>query len=113
MKIAFDYGGTIETHPEIRELAKALSKEHEIYIISGVPESMTTQQRVEEVNVFGIDFKHIYTIFHPDNVDWKVRHAVGLGKAEIMKDIGCNLIIDNDTVQVKAIRSQGLEALQI
>jgi hypothetical protein len=113
VKIAFDYGGTLETHEEIRELARALSKEHEIIAISGIPEGMTELERVQDLVKLDIDFKDIYTIYHPKKKTDNSSYEVGLEKAKIMKAIGCRVIIDNEPQIIKAIKDEGLIALHI
>lgn len=124
MKIAIDYGGVLENHEWIREMAKSLLKDgHEVYCISAVPETWKGNgKREKQIEKLGIPFTGVHITYHDilkekDNgqvlVTSDQAFEAGKGKAKVMKEIGCDILIDDMPQIIVAVREEGLTGLHI
>ena len=105
MKIAFDFGGVINETPELQELAKSLLiAGNEVFIISIAFE---TENREEMVRKLGIPFSGIFVVLE----DGKINH--GEEKLKIMKEIGCNIIFDDNVEVINVVRKAGMIGLHV
>ena len=106
MKIAFDWQGTLDIHPELKEMALALHKSGlKVLIISAIPADLYNQREQEIINSgLGLPYKIVVASDH---------YEQGLAKAKVMKEEGITIIVDDTENVVKAIRDSGLKALQI
>jgi len=116
MKYAFDWNGVISNHEWAREMAKALLKAgHEVHCITAAhPSVKGTGFQESLVASSGVPFTKVHVVYgdiHSPDPDphW----AAGLLKAEVMKEIGAEMIIDDVPPVVLAIRSKGFVALHL
>lgn len=110
MKIAFDLDGVLgfEGVDEIRQLATTLKMVGwDVYIITAVPESWkgngVREKQVEEICP-GFPYRVVYTDGH---------EAAGKAKAEEMKTLGINLLIDDTENVCKAAKAEGVQVLHL
>lgn len=110
MKIAFDLDGVLgyEGVDEIRQLFTTLKMVGwEVWIITAVPESWKgngmREKQVEELAP-GTSYKVVYTDGH---------EAAGKAKAEEMKALGINLLIDDTENVCKAAKIEGVQVLHL
>lgn len=124
MRIAFDYGGVLQTHRWCREMAKALIKAgHDVYCISAVPNSWRgNDRRVKEVKALRIPFKDIFITYHdvvsetPEGgatVTHEQAWAAGVEKAKVMKDNKIDILIDDLPQIILAVREAGFIGLHL
>ena len=106
MKIAFDWQGTLDIHPELRSMALDLQKVGwEVIIISAIPANLHNG-REEEIKASGIGLPYRIVVASD-------HYEQGIAKANIMKEMGITLLIDDTENVIKAVRDNGLKALQI
>ncbi len=105
MKIAFDFGGVISDYSELRELAVGLlDAGHDVYLI-GV--AWPHEPRKEAIDSLNIAFTESIIIDETGNLNH------GLEKARIMKNLGCNIIVDDNIQVIEYVNSVGLLGLQV
>lgn len=105
MKIAFDFGGVVCETPEFRELTKIL-------LAAGVEVHLITiawphEGRAEFVEKMGIPFTGVHIIYE----DGKISH--GVEKVRVMKEIGCNILVDDSVNVINAVREAGMIGMQV
>ena len=106
MKIAFDWQGTLDVHQELREMAITLKNAGwEVIIISAIPADLHNV-RENEIKASGIDLPYRIVVASD-------HYEQGKAKAEIMKEMGISLLVDDTENVVKAVRDSGLKVLQI
>jgi len=110
MKIAFDCDGVLgyDGVDIIRELAMALKNGgHEVYIVTSVTISWKgkglREQQLAQIAP-GFPYRIVYTDGH---------EAAGTAKAEEMKKLGINLLIDDTENVCKAAKANGVEVLHL
>lgn len=126
MKIAFDYGGVLQTHDWLREMAKALLKAgHEVYCITAIPHEKygieTHDQRYKAVTDLDIPFTSIVITYHDmvkaengvvtvtDEQAWEA----GREKVKAMKQLGATILVDDLPQIILAVREAGLIGLHL
>ena len=103
MNIAIDLDGTFNRFPvEFKLLLNTLSKDNDIYIISGRKVSDMEKSKVElrEVN-----FKEM--ILFPDEYQdsqERVSKQIGRWKGEMCKEYKIDIYLENDPIQIASIR---------
>ena len=106
MKIAFDWQGTLDIHLELREMALSLQKAGwEVVIISAIPQDLHNG-REEEIKTSGMGLPYRIVVASD-------HYEQGKAKAQVMKEMGISLLVDDTENVVKAVRDSGLKALQI
>ena len=109
MRVAVDYDGTLTSNPRafkkfLSRLARAGSK---IYLVTGRPES--GRKEIEAfVKTYGFRFDGMFFYPHPYHHDWiswdiNMDARVGLWKGKVLKDLGADIIIDDNLVYVNQI----------
>jgi len=110
MKIAFDCDGVLghEGSDEIRQLASILRAcGNEVYIVTAVPKDWEgTGRREEQLNQIapGWPYRIVYADGHEE---------AGKLKAEEMKKLGINLLIDDTIGVCLAAKAEGVEVLHL
>jgi len=104
MKIAFDFGGVLCETPEYRELAKIL-------LAAGVEVHLITiawphEGRAEFVAGIGIPFTGVHIILETGSLDH------GAEKVKVMREIGCNILVDDSVNVINAVRKVGMIGMQ-
>lgn len=121
MKYAIDYGGVLQTHEWVREMAKALlAAGHEVYCITAVPNHWKgTGRREKEVADLGIPFTGVHLTYH-DTVDGsdhvvtqEQAYQAGKEKAKVMKQLGVEVLFDDVPPIIVAVREEGLIGVHI
>ncbi len=108
--IAFDYKGTLDDHPLLREWVKRAKKEGQkpVVISALAPNDKDDyHSRAKEIENLGLDIPYYiceYTGKHYNG---------GLEKAKIMKKLGIKVLVDNDPEFIKAVNDEGLEGLLV
>jgi hypothetical protein len=116
MKIAFDFGGVLSSHQWCREMAISLLKDgHEVYCITAASlESKNNGNHVALVKSLNIPFTGIEIISGNQSLVGNDAHyEAGLLKAEAMKRLNIDTIIDDVPLVIIAIREQGLIGLHL
>jgi|SRR3990167_1068713 len=105
-KIAFDWQGTLDIHPELREMALSLQKAGwEVVIISAIPANLHNV-REEEIKSSGLNLPYRLVVASD-------HYEQGKAKSEVMKELGISILVDDTVNVVKAVRDNGLKVLQI
>jgi hypothetical protein len=104
MKIAFDFGGVLCETTEFREMAKVLlGAGVEVHLITI---AWSHEGRAEFVAGMGIPFTGVHIILETGSLDH------GAEKVKVMKEIGCNMLIDDSVNVINAVRREGMIGLQ-
>lgn len=118
MKIAFDFGGTLNDYPQLENMLRAFAiTGHECYIISaadkGFPPDLVMYK--ESLRHWSEEFKNrnwpvverFVTPWHDDF------YQIGQDKARIMKDNGIEVLFDDEPEVCRGVRDNGLLAFLI
>jgi hypothetical protein len=116
VKIAFDFGGTLNDFPHIEANLRACAEGgHSCYIISATPPDMDVLTYQQSLDYWCKDFKNrnwpvkeIWVTVWRDNF-----YDIGKDKALLMKQNGIELLFDDEPEVCRAVRDAGLLAFQV
>lgn len=109
MKLAFDWGMSLQTNESLRQLARdAVADGHKVYILPALPigDPMDYEGWCDSNRV---PYHAICRVRFPAE-DESVVPAM---KVEMMRAIGCTVLFDNDDRNLEAAREAGIEAVKI
>lgn len=105
MRVGFDYGNTL-TDPRVREIAKSMSEQHEIYIISAVRPHNVDSTRELIINL-GVPITDIIVLPFDD---WL---AVPQLKLEACQTLGIDLFVDDRLDTCAYLKMHGILTLYV
>jgi len=115
--VAFDWGGTLNRFPILRELFHNCPEAHVIsaYPVTNTPEQVK-QSRSNYAKEMKIDQSRVHMTPHPAKgtmPDSEVGYKAGVEKAKKMKEVGAVILIDDNHYVCHAVRDAGLFAMHI
>lgn len=116
MHIAFDYGGVLENKPFIMEMARLLaSGGGKVSVISAVGNEAEFGPRTKHCESSGIPWFAIRCFIFPGIIqpDGVLEYAIGKAKVEIMRELECQMLFDDNPHICRAVRDAGLQAFQV
>lgn len=121
MKVAFDLGGVLGAQPALQCLAKLLSDAgHEVYVISSArdtPLSAREQNKRWTEHIakqLQIRLAGIYITLHPAEGPEEAKGRIaGQAKAKVMKELGCEILVDDNRQVAEEVRKAGLQCIKV
>ncbi len=109
MIVGFDWEGTLDVNPILREMATRLQATGaQVWIISAMPENRPNErERAIEQGNTGIPYRVVYHALDNYHV------AAGEAKIKLMKELGIELYVDDNPEVVATLRAAGFKVLHI